>query len=119
MIGLKIKRIREDRKLSQTYVAQKLGISQNAYSKIENNHSKVTVDRLKDIAKVFDVPEDELLNNETNVFNFTNNKTANGYAIYQTHEEMIALLKSEIELLRVERKELIALIGKLSRNVGA
>jgi transcriptional regulator with XRE-family HTH domain len=96
-----------------------LGISQNAYSKIENNHSKITIDRLKDIAKVFDVPEDELLNSETNVFNFTNNKTANGYAIYQTekesYEEIITLLKSEIELLRLERKELIALISKLSK----
>ena len=119
MIGLKIKRIREDRKLSQLFVAEKLGISQNAYSKLENNISKLTIDRLKDIAKILEVPDEELLNNETNIFNFTNNKTANGYATYQTtsevYEETILFLKSELELLREERKQFMLLIHKLSK----
>ena len=61
MIGIKIKRIREDRKLSQLFVAEKLGISQNAYSKLENNISKLTIDRLKDIARILEVPDEELL----------------------------------------------------------
>lgn len=119
MIGIKIKKIREDRNLSQIYVAQKLGISQNAYSKLENNISKLTIDRLKDLAKILEVPEDELLNNETNIFNFNNNKTANGYATYYTtkevYEETISFLKGELDLLREERKQFIEIINKLSK----
>lgn len=120
MIGTKIKKIREDRKLSQIFVAEKLGISQNAYSKLVNNISKLTIDRLKDIAKILEVPDDELLNNETNVFNFTNNKTANGYATYHTskeiYEETISFLKSELELLREERKQFIQIVDKLTKR---
>jgi len=118
MIGLKIKRIREGRKFSQEDVANKLGISQNAYSKLENNQSRITVDRLKQLADVFEVPEHELLNSDTNVFNFTNNKTANANAVYEAsielYQETITHLKAEIATNREEKKRLLDMIEKLS-----
>ena len=45
MYGDKIRMIRELRDFSQEYVAEKLGIRQNSYSKIENNQTKLNIQR--------------------------------------------------------------------------
>lgn len=49
-----IKQLRLDKNYTQDYVAAKLKISQNAYSKIELGYSKLTLDRLIEIACVLD-----------------------------------------------------------------
>lgn len=46
-VGHKIKRIRELKGLSQAEVAKKLFISQRAYSDIENDKTKLDLDRLE------------------------------------------------------------------------
>ncbi|WP_316799250.1 helix-turn-helix transcriptional regulator [Pedobacter frigidisoli] len=50
-----IRKIREYRDYTQDYLAAKLKISQNAYSKIELGYSKLTVDRLFQIASILEV----------------------------------------------------------------
>ncbi|MES2828603.1 MAG: helix-turn-helix transcriptional regulator [Bacteroidota bacterium] len=50
-----IRKIREFRNYTQDYLAAKLGISQNAYSKIELGYSKLTIERLFQIAAVLEV----------------------------------------------------------------
>jgi len=50
-----IRKIREYRDYTQDYLAAKLKISQNAYSKIELGYSKLTVDRLFQIAAILQV----------------------------------------------------------------
>lgn len=50
-----IRKAREYRNYTQEYLAFKLSISQNAYSKIELGHTKLTVDRLFQIAEVLEV----------------------------------------------------------------
>jgi transcriptional regulator with XRE-family HTH domain len=95
-----------------------MGISQNAYSKLENNQSKFTIERLKQLAQVLDVPDYELINSDSNIFNFTNNKTANAYAVYEAsvelYQDTITHLKTELENSRNEKKQLLAIIEKLS-----
>ena len=54
-IALNIKKARLDRNYSQEYVAGRLDISQNAYSKIELGHTKITVDRLSAIAEILEL----------------------------------------------------------------
>lgn len=49
-----IRKAREYRNYTQEYLAYKLSISQNAYSKIELGHTKLTVDRLFQIAEVLE-----------------------------------------------------------------
>jgi len=56
-----IRKIREYRNYTQDYLAAKLGISQNAYSKIELSYSKLTLDRLFHIALILDVKVTQLL----------------------------------------------------------
>ena len=70
-INLKIKAIaasirnkREQRNYTQEYLAYKLSISQNAYSKIELGYTKITVERLLQIAEVLDFKASELIDVE-------------------------------------------------------
>lgn len=64
MPGHVIKRYREMRNFSQKYVAAKMGISQNAYSKIENNITQLTVHHVKELSKILDVPITDLLRDD-------------------------------------------------------
>ncbi|WP_293311338.1 helix-turn-helix domain-containing protein [Pedobacter sp. UBA5917] len=56
-----IRKIREYRDYTQDYLAAKLKISQNAYSKIELGYSKLTIDRLFQIAAILEVEVAHLL----------------------------------------------------------
>jgi len=49
---------------TQEYLAAKLNISQNAYSKIELGYTKITVERLFQIADILETDIIELLNVE-------------------------------------------------------
>ncbi|WP_179415641.1 helix-turn-helix domain-containing protein [Mucilaginibacter sp. E4BP6] len=51
-IAANIRNKREYRNYTQEYLAAKLAISQNAYSKIELGYTKITVERLFQIAEV-------------------------------------------------------------------
>ena len=50
-----IRKIREFRNYTQEYLAAKLHISQNAYSKIELGYSSITLVRLIQIAEILEV----------------------------------------------------------------
>ncbi len=59
-----IRQIRESKKLSQTEVAEKIGIAYQNYWKIENDKTELTISRLHQIAEVLDVSVSELLGTE-------------------------------------------------------
>ncbi len=50
-----IRKLREFRDYTQDYLAAKLEISQNAYSKMELGYSKITLERLYAIAAILEV----------------------------------------------------------------
>lgn len=60
-LGTKIKDLRSQKGFTQDYVADKLGISQPAYSKIESGHIEITINRLIEICKILDVNMKELV----------------------------------------------------------
>jgi len=57
-----IRNTRINRNYTQDYLAAKLKISQNAYSKIELGRTKVTVEKLLVIADVLDADACDLIN---------------------------------------------------------
>ena len=57
----KIKQLRIYKGYSQEYIAEKIGISQRAYSKLENCHTRMTISRLNTIAKVLEVEVVDLM----------------------------------------------------------
>ena len=61
-VASNIRKIREYRDYTQEYLALKLGISQNAYSKIELAYTRITVERLIQIAHILEVESVDLLN---------------------------------------------------------
>jgi transcriptional regulator with XRE-family HTH domain len=81
-IGTRIKRFREIKNLTQEHLAEKLGISQNSYSRLESETVKISTDRLKEIAEILDVPAEYLMNTDAPVYNFSNNKTVAGQLCY-------------------------------------
>jgi len=68
-VAANIRKVREYRNYTQEYLAAKLGISQNAYSKIELSYSKITLDRLFHIALILEVEVIELLQFDAEKFN--------------------------------------------------
>ena len=64
MPGTVIRRYREIKNFSQKYVATKMGISQNAYSKIENNLTQLTVHHVKQLSEILQTPVIDLLRDD-------------------------------------------------------
>lgn len=56
-----IRRMRIDRELSQENVAFSLQISQSSYAKMESGQSKLSIQRLYQLANYFNVPVEDLL----------------------------------------------------------
>jgi len=63
-----IRKIREFRNFTQDYLAVKLHISQNAYSKIELGYSSITLSRLIHIAEILEVDVVDLINTDNAEF---------------------------------------------------
>jgi len=63
-VAVNIRKIRESKDYTQDYLAIKLAISQNAYSKIELGYTKITVERLFQIAHILEVDLVHLINGD-------------------------------------------------------
>lgn len=110
MIGYKIKNIRELKNLTQEYMAEKLDISQAAYSKLEKGTTKISQDKLEKIAEVLDVnPED--------ITDFDNKKVLNSYnSSIKGNNSNITYSQQDITLIRQLYEDKIALLEKLLNN---
>jgi transcriptional regulator with XRE-family HTH domain len=63
-VAANIRNKREFLNYTQEYLAAKLNISQNAYSKIELGYTKITVERLFQIAEILETDTMELISTE-------------------------------------------------------
>jgi transcriptional regulator with XRE-family HTH domain len=108
---IKIKQIRELKNVSQEFIANKLGLSIRAYSKIETGETQLTINRLNEISKALGVDPIEVLGfDDRQVFN--NCKQEGNYntigtthlnfpeKLMQQYEKTIAVLEDEIKLLK-------------------
>ena len=64
IIAANIKSARMHRNYSQEYLGIRLKISQNAYSKIEIGQSNITIQRIFEIAEVFEVDVCDLIDTQ-------------------------------------------------------
>jgi transcriptional regulator with XRE-family HTH domain len=94
MITQKMRFLREQKKLRHEDMAERMGISSSTYGRLESGDTKLTIERVKQIADVLDVSVDELLNSEPMVFHVTNNTggTNNGYVGQLIPEEFVERL---------------------------
>lgn len=108
-IGERVKRLRMKKDYSQDYVASKLGMSQRAYSKIENNETKLSIEHLYKLGEVFEMPVSDILDPENRpVYNNFNTHNGEGIVINkytsdkitELYERLIASKDAEIETLK-------------------
>jgi len=133
MTGQKLRLLREYRNYSQEYIAEKLGITQNAYSRIENNQTRLTAERLEKLAVILEISPLELLSEKEPVIHFGDTPPAGSSPAREEHwkemientrqlygqvittkDEKIAHLEGEISFLRKERDRFIRLLEKLT-----
>lgn len=109
--GRKIKKYRELKDLSQEYVADSLGISQTAYSKVESEQTKLSARRLSKLAEIFEIPESDFFETDQSV-NFNDNSTNNGNGFVnklidgqkEVYEKTIKVLENQIDILNKENQ---------------
>jgi transcriptional regulator with XRE-family HTH domain len=124
MIGRKIKILRESKNYTQEYMASNLNISQNSYSRIENENVKISTDRLKEIASLLEVPSEYLISDQSPslTFNNNNNKIDKFYGHVSNLSEgekdiwliSIKQLENQIKHLQSENERLLSLVERLS-----
>jgi len=102
----KIKSIRELKNFTQEFMADKLGITQAAYSKIENGQTKLTMNKIVDIATIFEMDVNDLMAYDTQKYfnSFNNVKESNIYS---------SVTKIEDETLKKLYEDKILLLEKL------
>jgi len=105
----KIKKIRLQKAYSHEFMALELNISQVAYSKIEKNETKLTVDRLFKIAEVLetkiedvlDIKADKIYNQDLKDNSIGHQEIQNMYQDNkEVYEKLIALKDEQIALLK-------------------
>lgn len=116
MIGTKIKNIRELKNLTQEFVAERLDISQAAYSKLENGETKISDEKLVQIADVLEVKPEDIKNFDSqkyfnSVGNVDGDNNYNGIYIGESDTELIKKLYEDKislleELLKQKNKKL-------------
>ena len=106
MIGNKIKNIRELKNFTQEYMADKLEISQAAYSKLEKGDLKISQDKLNKIAEILDV-------NLEDIKDFGNKRILNSYNSIKGNNSNITYSNQDIILIRKLYEDKINLLEKL------
>jgi len=112
-VGLTVRKLREKRGFSQEFVAEKLGINQSTYGKLERDISNITLDRLykiadlleEDIATILDIGKKNIFNNQTNQGNgyvetINNDYKAMVEELKSAYEKMLGLKDEQINLLK-------------------
>jgi transcriptional regulator with XRE-family HTH domain len=107
-IGDNIKRIREERSMTQQQIANLIGMHRSNYSKIEKGQREISVAAIIKIANHFDITVDELLSlNKTNstqseaLLNINNLSAEDQSTVYR----LIELLLSEQKLKELLKKD--------------
>ena len=91
-LGIKIKNLREIEKISQEQLAKTLKINRNYLSRIETGKSEPTSSILKDLANIFNISIDSLLD-------ISNNETSNEEKIDMIYKRLKYLYNNDLDFL--------------------
>jgi transcriptional regulator with XRE-family HTH domain len=103
--------------MTQEIVAQKIGTSQHAYSKIENGSSKISDETLDKIARLFGVSIEDLKSPEPVIINFNNSPQSSSYnkgEIIYASEQLLTQLTQQ---LKEKDKQIEMLLNQLSEQL--
>jgi transcriptional regulator with XRE-family HTH domain len=105
----RIRKIRESKDLSQENVADELGISKGAYSKIETGKTDPSISRLYQLAEVFEVSVTEFFEKDIKKVKTEDHIPQYGFASKGDIEEVVKMIQSlakEVSLLKTTIEEI-------------
>ena len=109
-VGQKIKKIREEKKITQEQLAERLNMSQQSYSSLERGETSINLYKLMEIAEQLDTPPENLIQQEAkNIFKNCNQPVGKSFHYNPTfqnfppelanmYESQIAALKKTVEV---------------------
>lgn len=98
-----LKKIRQEKKISQEYLAGKIALGKDAYRKMESGSSPISVERIVQICEVLDIDLRDLLDQNLD------SKQKWEY------EAEISRLQANVHELRLERERLWVALNKLMK----
>lgn len=108
-VNQKIKIMREINQWSQEEMAQKLHMSVNGYAKIERGETKLTLNKLEQIAQVFDLDVFEFMQSTNkNIYFLMNNDSADNNTVYCGSDENMMKENEKLKLSLKHKDELLA-----------
>jgi transcriptional regulator with XRE-family HTH domain len=141
----KLRVLRIGKNWSQEYIAEKMGLTQAAYSKLESGQTKLTIDRAEKLANIYEIYPESFFSNRQ-IINHNNGSSSVGivYAdnFYENRDSsiqkdflekslrdkdkvitmchsQISALQLELRALRKEKDQLMKIIIKLSDTLAA
>jgi transcriptional regulator with XRE-family HTH domain len=119
----KIREFRTKKGYSHETMAHELHMSQPAYSKIEKNETKLSVERLFEIAKILETPVEQFLEiNPNNIYHQTITDNSVGYQevqnLYQDNKDKTDKIELLFEARLKDKDELIVHLKKMLEKLG-
>ena len=110
-IAYKIKKTREDKNFTQEWVAAQLDISTRQYAKIEHGETKLNLDRLEQLLRIFETTLEDFFVSDAMVINVqgSGKYSVNGGYIVQQNDihAFLAAVREPYEKMIAERDERI------------
>ena len=108
-VNEKIRMMREVRNWTQEKMAEKLGISHNGYAKIERGETKLYLEKLNQIAQIFNINLSDLVSdNDKNVFFFLNETHDQTSANYYGSDTSSRIELEKLKMTVRHQEEIIA-----------
>lgn len=104
----KVKLLRDDKKLSQDFLAHELGLDQSQYSRREKGEIQFVPEEIKKLSKLLETTISNLFGEETIIFN-NNDQNGGNFGQYLTFPEKLI---EQYELRIKEKDDLITLLRK-------
>ena len=116
-VGFNIRKLREKQGFTQEYMAAKLGVAQASYARMENGETKMTIERLSEIAALLETDIIDFFDSSKITIQNQNIEGAfgNGYVenLHMENKETYEKLIEQYEQRLKEKDEQIALLKSL------
>ncbi|MPW84843.1 helix-turn-helix domain-containing protein [Moraxella catarrhalis] len=101
--------IREKQNLTQEQMANELGLSTNGYANLERSETRLSVDRLEQIANIFGVGITELMTSDENntIMVYHSTSTSNLNIFSNASESMLEAEIARLQLIISHKDELL------------
>jgi len=119
--GEKIRFLRNLKGISQDFMAAKLNITQPAYASIEGDKTKLSVERLKEIANLLEVKAEDIINFDEKIhIEYVSNSQV-GSGTYNEKEGNLKLIVSnyetQINFLKEQIRDKDIMIANLLKKI--